>query len=126
MRFLRFWAWILRAYYTADMWGTSPAPTLPSSLNFGLLATVMEAVTQVRFDVWMRNEVFAPLNMNASFAIQDLESIENLAVLYRTWAIGFPKWITSVESCPQPRTSQLTLLAQMRAFSPRGTALQRP
>ena len=58
------------AHYTADMWGTEPGTYFAyANLNFGLLATVMEAVTQTRFDVWMRNEVFAPLNMNASFAV---------------------------------------------------------
>ena len=109
-------------YYTADMWGTEPGTYFAySNLNFGLLATVMEAVTQVRFDVWMRNEVFAPLNMNASFAIQDLESIENLAVLYRHAG----DWIPQVDNLGgiMPAAPDLTAYTpgtNAARFSPQG------
>ena len=109
-------------YYTTDMWGTEPGTHFAySNLNFGLLATVMEAVTQTRFDVWMRNEVFAPLNMNASFAIQDLESIENLAVLYRH--VG--DWIPQVDNYggTMPAAPDLTAYipgTNAARFSPQG------
>ena len=110
------------AQYTVDMWGTEPGTYFAyANLNFGLLATVMEAVTQTRFDVWMRNEVFAPLNMNASFAVQDLESIENLAVLYRH--VG--NWIPQVDNHGgiMPEAPNLTGYApgtNAARFSPQG------
>jgi CubicO group peptidase (beta-lactamase class C family) len=72
------------AHYTSDMWSSAPGASFSyANINFGLLGTVMEAVTGVRFDVWMRDEVFAPLSINASFNVHDLEDIDDVAVLYR-------------------------------------------
>lgn len=71
-------------HYTSDMWSSAPGASFSyANINFGLLGTVMEAVTGVQFDVWMRDEVFAPLAMNASFDILDLDDIDDVAVLYR-------------------------------------------
>ena len=72
------------AHYTNDMWSSAPGAAFSyANINFGLLGTVMEAVTGVRFDVWMREQVFAPLSINASFNVHDLEDIDDVAVLYR-------------------------------------------
>lgn len=71
-------------HYTSDMWSTVPGASFSyANINFGLLGTVIEAVTGVRFDVWMRDEIFAPLSINASFNVHDLEDIDDVAVLYR-------------------------------------------
>ncbi|MDA0904195.1 MAG: serine hydrolase [Bacteroidetes bacterium] len=71
--------------YTSDMWGAqSPGSYFVyANINFGLLATVMEAVTGDRFDLWMKDQTFTPLNVNASFNVLDLDDINQVAVLYR-------------------------------------------
>ncbi|MDA0946676.1 MAG: serine hydrolase, partial [Bacteroidetes bacterium] len=71
--------------YTSDMWGAqSPGSYFAyANINFGLLATVMEAVTGERFDLWMNDHIFTTLNINASFNVLDLEDINQVAVLYR-------------------------------------------
>jgi|SaaInl3SG_22_DNA_1037383.scaffolds.fasta_scaffold00726_12 CubicO group peptidase (beta-lactamase class C family) len=71
-------------HYTPDMWGSEPGTNFTyANINFGLLGTAMEAVTGERFDVWMRDATFAPLSLNASFNVSDLDDINDLAVLYR-------------------------------------------
>lgn len=54
-----------------------------SNINFGLVGTLIEALSGVRFDVYMRQHVFLPLGLNASYNVADIEDISNLAVLYR-------------------------------------------
>ena len=72
------------AHYTSDMWSSAPGESFSyANINFGLLGTAMEAATGVRFDAWMRDEVFAPLSINASFNVQDLDDINDVAALYR-------------------------------------------
>lgn len=71
-------------WHTLDMWGTEPGTYFAyANVNFGTLATVMEAVTGVRFDVWMKATLFDALGINASFNVLDLDNIDDVAVLYR-------------------------------------------
>ena len=74
-------------YYSNNMWLTAEPGTYfsYSNINFGVVATLVEKLTNTRFDVYCNNRIFQPLNLNASFNIQDLPNIENLAVLYRKW-----------------------------------------
>lgn len=55
------------------------------NLNWGLLGTVMEAVSGQRFDRYMRQAVLAPLQIQGNFNTEELSQseIRNLAVLYR-------------------------------------------
>ena len=74
------------------MWGTEPGTYFAyANLNFGLLATFMEAVTQTRFDVWMRNEVFSPLDMNASSPSKTWRPSRTWLSCTAMLAIGFHK-----------------------------------
>ena len=55
------------------------------NLNWGVLGTVMEAVSGQRFDHYMKQAVLAPLRIAGSFNAEELseEEIGNMAVLYR-------------------------------------------
>jgi len=72
-------------WYTADMWRTeSPGSYFAySNVNFGILGTLIEALSGQRFDQYMRQEVLAPLGIGGSYNVQDLSAIGQLAALYR-------------------------------------------
>lgn len=54
-----------------------------SNLNYVILGTLVEKLSQQRFDLFCKAAVFDPLGMNASFLPSSLTNISNLAVLYR-------------------------------------------
>lgn len=72
-------------YYTSNMWRTEPPGThfAYSNMTYGVLGTLIEALSGERFDLFMKNEVLEPLGITGSFNVADLEDIANLAVLYR-------------------------------------------
>ena len=55
-----------------------------ANLNYGVLATVMEAAAHERFDHYMARHIFAPLGIDAGFAAADLSDagVRELAALY--------------------------------------------
>ncbi|MBC7918926.1 MAG: serine hydrolase [Rhodoferax sp.] len=55
------------------------------NLNFGVLATVIEAITHERFDQYMQRVVLKPLGIPGAFTAETLsqEDVNHLAVLYR-------------------------------------------
>ncbi|MCB0768545.1 MAG: beta-lactamase family protein [Flavobacteriales bacterium] len=73
------------AWYTADLWRTEAPGTwfAYSNLNYGILGTLIEAHSGLRFDVFMRQQVLLPLGIHGSYNIQDLNDLDHLAVLYR-------------------------------------------
>ena len=73
------------AHYTDNMWGSAAPGTWfqYANLNFGVLATVMEAATGQRFDLLMEELLFAPYGLDAGYRVQQLDEINDLAVLYR-------------------------------------------
>ena len=56
-----------------------------SNLNYGLLGTIIEAVTGKRFDVYQRENIFSPLDIKADYLPANfyVEEFENLGALYR-------------------------------------------
>lgn len=72
-------------WYTTNMYRTEEPGTYfaYSNLNFGLVATVMEAVSGMRFDHLMDSLIFDPMGLGCSYDVGALEDIENLAALYR-------------------------------------------
>ena len=74
-------------FYTGNMWGTSaPGEWYQyANLNFGVLATVMEGATGMRFDEIMEAHLFGPFGIDAGYRVQDLDEINDLAVLYRQY-----------------------------------------
>lgn len=69
----------------------SPAAEAPGrffaycNLNYGVLASVMERASGQRFDLFMREQVLAPLGMQGGFEASAFSEVElaNLATLYR-------------------------------------------
>jgi CubicO group peptidase (beta-lactamase class C family) len=54
-----------------------------SNAAYGLVGTLIEKISKVRFDIYCRQNIFIPLGLDASFNVQDLKNIDNLAVLYK-------------------------------------------
>ena len=73
------------SFYNADQFNTVPPGTYfnYSNLNFVILGTIVEKVSNVRFDRYCHQNIFEPLGLDASFNVNDLDNINELAVLYR-------------------------------------------
>jgi CubicO group peptidase (beta-lactamase class C family) len=73
------------SYYTGDMYlNHEPGSYFQyANINYGLIGTLIEAISGERFDIYMKEFLFDPLEISGSFNIQDLPDISNLAVLYR-------------------------------------------
>jgi len=74
--------------YTANMWRTEAPGTYYnySNVAFGLIGTLIEALSGQRFDQYMREQVLLPMGINGSYNVQDLDDIAQLSVLYRNSA----------------------------------------
>ena len=72
-------------FYTSNMWRTEEPGTYfaYSNINYGLIGTLIEALSGERFDEYMKSEILQPLGISGSYNVAELENIENLAVLYR-------------------------------------------
>lgn len=72
-------------YYTASQFTT----TLPgnyfnySNINYVILGTIVEKVSHLRFDQYCFQNLSNPLGLDASFNVNDLQDINQVAVLYR-------------------------------------------
>ena len=70
-------------YYNAGQFNN----TLPgtyfnySNINYVILGTLVEKVSNLRFDVYCRQNIFQVLGIDASFNVNDLDDIDELAVL---------------------------------------------
>ena len=73
------------SFYTTNMWRTEiPGSYFTySNLNFGLIGTLIEKISNQRFDVFMKNEILIPLDIDGSYNIQDLSTITDVATIYR-------------------------------------------
>lgn len=73
------------AYYSSNIFLNRKPGTYftYSNSNFGLIGTLIEKISGVRFDIFCKQNIFDPLGMTASFNIQDIPNISNVAVLYR-------------------------------------------
>ena len=82
-----------KLYGAGAMWAGSAAATNNApgqyfqyvNLNFGVLATVMEAITKERFDQYMQRAVLGPLGLQGGFLAENLQQddVKNVATLYR-------------------------------------------
>jgi len=72
-------------YYDESQFNnTSPGAYFEySNINFVILGTLIEKISNLRFDVYCKQNIFEPLNIDASFNVNDLTNIDNVAVLYR-------------------------------------------
>ncbi|MEC0268519.1 serine hydrolase domain-containing protein [Paenibacillus anseongense] len=74
-------------YYTDSLWGDGrpgdPDGFEYSNLGAVMLATVVERLSNERFDEYCKKHLFEPLQMNdTSFNIGDLKDMDSVAVLY--------------------------------------------
>jgi CubicO group peptidase (beta-lactamase class C family) len=80
-------------YYNAGTWSASRGPASNyfayANVNFAIIGTLIERLSGIRFDIYCRTHLFAPLGLPISFNAADLPNINNVAVLYRksggTW-----------------------------------------
>ncbi len=72
-------------HYTSNIWRTESPGThfAYSNLNYGVLATIIEAASGMRFDQYMDAHIFEPLNLTCSYNVAALPDIDDLGVLYR-------------------------------------------
>lgn len=72
-------------YFSDNMWRQeSPGSYFAySNIAYGVIGTLIEALSGMRFDTYMSSEVLEPLGISGSFNPADLSSIDDVAVLYR-------------------------------------------
>ncbi len=72
-------------YFTPDLFADHPPGAYFSYTNctWGLIASVVEIVSGLRFDDYCREHIFAPMALEATdFNVAELASLDSLAVLY--------------------------------------------
>lgn len=72
-------------FYTPNMWRPEQPGThfAYSNMTYGLIGTLIEIHSNMRFDLFLKQEVLEPLGISGSFNVADIEDIENLSPLYR-------------------------------------------
>ncbi|HRS99729.1 MAG TPA: serine hydrolase [Bacteroidales bacterium] len=73
------------SYYTIGQFTNTVPGTYfnYSNLNYVILGTIVEKISGQRFDIYCKQNICEPLNIDASFNVNDLTDINQLAVLYR-------------------------------------------
>ena len=73
------------AYYVASQFNNTTPGTYfnYSNINYVILGTIVEKVSNLRFDVYCKQHIFDPLEIDASFNVNHLDDINQVAVLYR-------------------------------------------
>ncbi len=111
-------------YYTSDMWLNKKPGTFftYTNMGFGVVGTLVERISGERFDQYCRNHIFLPLGLDASFNLNDLRNINNLAALYRT---SGGQWVAQADNYkgvkPAPRDlSSYTIGSNGSLFGPQG------
>jgi CubicO group peptidase (beta-lactamase class C family) len=72
-------------YYSKSAWSRKrPGKKYQySNLGYGILGTIIEKRTGMRFDKFCKKYILDKLEMNASYNVKDLDFFENVAVLYK-------------------------------------------
>lgn len=112
------------ANYTANMFRSEKPGSYfnYSNVEFGVLATLVERISNTRFDIYVRQNILLPLGIAGSFNIQDITNINDVAVLYRksgsSWAPQLDNYLGVV---PPPRDlSGYVIGSNGLVFSPQG------
>lgn len=114
------------SFYTTDMFSSSKAPSnnyfTYANVNYGIIGTLVEKISGVRFDIFCRNNIFIPLGLTASFVINDLPNINNVAVLYRKTG---GNWVPQADNyngiMPPPRDlTNYVIGSNALIFAPQG------
>jgi CubicO group peptidase (beta-lactamase class C family) len=72
-------------YYTSGQFNNTAPGTYYnySNINYVILGTIVEKVSNLRFDIYCKQNISSPLGIDASFNVNDLTDIDQVAVLYR-------------------------------------------
>lgn len=107
-------------YYTSDMWmQKQPGSWFTyANINYGIIGTLIESISGIRFDIFVKDSILTPLGISGSFNVSDLTNINNLAVLYRN---SVPQADNYQGTPPPPRDlSEYTIGTNGLIFSPQG------
>jgi CubicO group peptidase (beta-lactamase class C family) len=113
-------------YYTTNMYSSTKAPSANyftyANINYGVIGTLIEKIINQRFDIYCKDNIFTPLGMKASFNIQDIPNINNVAVLYR---LQGGNWVAQADNFngikPPPRDlTQYVIGTNGLIFGPQG------
>lgn len=71
--------------YTEDMWMNHKPGSFYTycNLNYGLIGTLVEKISNKRFDSYLKKEILEPLGISGSFNLDDI-ALPTLATLYRS------------------------------------------
>jgi|JI6StandDraft_1071083.scaffolds.fasta_scaffold06448_3 CubicO group peptidase (beta-lactamase class C family) len=113
-------------YYTPNMFRTEMPGTYfnYSNVEYGLLGTLVEKISNTRFDFFVRQNLLAPLGATGSFNIDDLAPrINDLAVLYRKSGTAWSPQLDNFNGiAPAPRNySNYTIGTNGLVFGPQGS-----
>lgn len=103
------------SYYSASNFSSSKRPAERyfnyANINYGIIGTLIERLSGERFDIYCRRHIFDKLSINASFNIQDIRAINDIAVLYRysgsTWSAQTDNY-NGVRPAPRDLSSYVT------------------
>jgi CubicO group peptidase (beta-lactamase class C family) len=74
-------------WYSVDTFNSRHGPGTYftySNINFGLMGTLVERLSNMRFDIYMKKNVFDPMGLKASYFLWDLAAeVNDIAILYR-------------------------------------------
>lgn len=111
-------------HYASDVWLNKRPGTYftYTNLGFGVIGTLVERLSNERFDRYCVKHIFEPLGVDAGFSVQDLRNMNNLAVLYRT---SGSEWVPQLDNYlgvrPAPRDlSSYIIGSNGSLFGPQG------
>lgn len=107
-------------WYTSNMWRTEQPGTYfaYSNANWGIVGTLVETHSGQRFDEYMKQHVLQPLGIGGSYNVQDLDNIDNVAVLYRNSVPQADNFSGTMP--PAPDLSQYVIGSNGLFFAPQG------
>lgn len=111
-------------FYTPDMFlNKTPGSFFTySNTAYGIIGTLIEKISGMRFDIYCKKNIFLPLNLDASFNIQDIKNVAQIATLYRKTEAGWvPQTDDFFEKKPQNKDlSKYIVGSNGFIFAPQG------
>jgi CubicO group peptidase (beta-lactamase class C family) len=111
-------------YYTDDMWRKEEPGEYYTycNANFGLAGTIIEKISGQRFEEYIQQTLFVPLDISGSYIAEGIADINNLAVIYGRedgkWTPGTDNY-KGVMSSPRDFSGYVTG-TNGAVFSPQG------
>ena len=72
-------------WYSTTLFSSTKKPGIYWSycnLNFGIIGTIVEAISGVRFDMFVKKHILDPLHISGSFNVADIYGWEDISTLY--------------------------------------------